>query len=209
MICHSSQMNSAIQKCVSPCVSPREGLRTDAALGGDGKCLSRHPNLHQGQMWLVHQEQALRRDFQLVSLQAGSSLVKSFSRRRCGCCWPRVRRAPRKGPRDIPGTQRFRFSSHLGQRFRFQLLSYHFPGVSSSLVRCRWDVSRPHHSPASPGQESREEARKPPAKRKFVRGTLNTRRQCYYSDTRVWGTVRGFREEGELQRPSNRTVPLP
>lgn len=63
MMCHGSRMNSAIQKCVSSCVSPREGLRADAALGVTGKYLSRYPNLHQGQTWLVYQERALRRDF--------------------------------------------------------------------------------------------------------------------------------------------------
>lgn len=84
MICHSSGMNSAIQKRASPCVGPREGVRTDTALGVTGKCLSRDPNLHQGQTWLVYQERALRRDFQLVLLQASSSLAKSFPRRGCG-----------------------------------------------------------------------------------------------------------------------------
>ena len=80
MMCHSSRMNLAIQKRVSPCVSPREGVRTDAVLGVTGKCLCRHPSLHQGQTWFVYWERALRQDFQLVLLQASTSLAESFSR---------------------------------------------------------------------------------------------------------------------------------
>lgn len=105
--------------------------------------------------------------------------------------WPKVRRALRRGDRSkaselpgILGKQRFRFSSSLGQRFRFQLLFY-FSGVRSSLVRCQWNVSSPYHSPANPGQQSREKALKHPAKPAFVRGNLTVQSKCYYNHLRL------------------------
>lgn len=100
MMCHSSRMNSTIQKCLSPCVSPREGVRSDAALGVTGKC-----PLRQGQTWLVYQERALRfQGFQLVLLQASSSLAKVLFSAMWWCFWPKVRRVlPKEDRVASPG----------------------------------------------------------------------------------------------------------